>query len=529
MQLFCFYIVKCEFYKFNLSKLFETKDFYQITLFVSENCTKSLAKSITTDLKIPSFQEFPKKVYSFGVNNPRNNRQFYDKSSQTALTNMLAIQESLVLLYEINLSEVKSFIDFFVPYLSVRYRPKCLIILSSYNFESKNQEIYVINALKWAWNKRFLDFTILKAVFENNLFGLFSVVYYYNPFNNIIYLKNIHINGIKLFPNKVLNGHGYPFYFPDSSKRLIMNVRQTNRNVKIQISNYYRAKFLTEICNLSIFSNLKKLTDKYSGVETHDYFRFKFLDYYLIPTSKDARNIVAYVPVFILREHVFSKMLFEISIIFGINLIFLYTVNFFKPALGYIKVFDFVRLLFGQSIARKPIKTAHRLIYLTLVVATVKTMNDFLIHIISMMFEDTEIPFESFKDLYNSHLKTYANFWKLNEIIVTDDPYLLKIVNRTKTGVFNTNVHCLDFLLKWKNISCIYYSFDVAYGSSYLQKPDGFTMKVAEPPIISNVAPYYRFSNNSPFAVKFLELNRRVDETRLLHWPSLVEKKSNHL
>lgn len=99
------------------------------------------------------FLETPNKIYSFRI---RNQHQLHDKFSENALKNMYSLQESLVIFYPSNVNETQSFIDYLIPQLYVRQRPKCLII-NPRNVEYNN-EYDIINVLTYAWKKSFLIF-----------------------------------------------------------------------------------------------------------------------------------------------------------------------------------------------------------------------------------------------------------------------------------------------------------------------------------------------------------------------------------
>lgn len=90
-----------------------------------------------------------------------------------------------------------------------------------------------------------------------------------------------------------------------------------------------------------------------------------------------------------------------------------------------------------------------------------------------------------------------------------------------ETKFFN----CLDVLKSWKNVSCILLPYDPELMISKYQNPDGLpTMKVAQPSIFTQPSGFHWFASGSPYAMKFLEIMRRVKETNLLHWIALVSK-----
>lgn len=229
---------------FDLKKRIKVEDYYQITLFSSKNFT-----DLIRNPKMPLFQEFPIKIYSFGI----NNQQLYDNTSETALANMFTLQESLPVFYISDFREIKLFIDFLIPQLSVRYRPKCLIMYSPNDFVFNKVEIDIKNSLKYAWKKRFLDFSVLVIFTENTIA---SLIYYYSPFDDVIYQKNLQNKNIKIFLDKVRNFYGFPFY-AKGLKLSAQNVqiKQPNGKVKIIESEYFFINFITQILNLNLVTD----------------------------------------------------------------------------------------------------------------------------------------------------------------------------------------------------------------------------------------------------------------------------------
>lgn len=144
-KLSCVCITEC--FPIGLDETIQPESLYQVSLFISDSF-----RNKTSDQKIPLFQKYPNKVYSFGQ---KSHQQFCDN----ALKNLYSLQESLIVFYTVNSSEIEFFIDYLIPNLSVRQRPKCLIVYSSKN--SINDEIVIIDALKYAWAKKFLDFSII--------------------------------------------------------------------------------------------------------------------------------------------------------------------------------------------------------------------------------------------------------------------------------------------------------------------------------------------------------------------------------
>lgn len=190
-----------------------------------------------------------------------------------------------------------------------------------------------------------------------------------------------------------------------------------------------------------------------------------------------------------------------------------------------VQSFDFVRLFLSQSITQEPRKASHKIILLTIAVTAVKVTNDFLRNTLAVQFDNQQVPFDSYKDLYKSELQTYSYIHWLKDPEFLEsirDQNLLKILNRTLM-VQQKFFNCLDELKDWKNVSCIMLPYNLKFTISIFGNPDGSpAMKVAQPTIFTQPSGFYYFVSGSPYAMKFLEIMRRIRETSLVHWFALI-------
>lgn len=504
---------------FDLQKILDATNFCQITSFVSNDFRKN------SNLKWPLFPEFPNKIYSFST----NNQNLVNHNDENALKNMYSLQESLIVFYTIKSNEIVPFIDFLVPQLSIRQRPRCLIIFSSNSF-SNNDELDIVNASKYAWKKKFLDFLVIKS----------SLTYHYNPFHDTVYRKE-RAEHFVAFPDKLKDGHEYPINIPDDDfHNFIVYIKLRDEKVRMKVHPYFAVDLTAKILNLKIVS--KKVTPTSAprlpndllekwNLDIHPYglMDVNYSSYFLIPTDHKFEDVVAFVPIIPTSEiDVFLKILYNVVILLVIISSFLLTYNVFQNAVGQITIYDIVLLLLGQSAKREPKKTVESIIFMTVVVTSFIIMNDTLSDIILIMFEKNDVPFESYKDLYNSGLQTYTNIdWlkDLQFIDELDEPYLMKILKRTLVVDYHELVNCFDTMSKWKNVSCIGVPHDEELTVSINQNPDGSdTIKVAQPLILRMPLTFYWFADGSPFATKFREILVRINEGSLMHWPALVDK-----
>lgn len=491
------------------------KNHYQITTFIS-NDFLHLNKSL--------FDEAPNEVYSFG---PKN-QKLYDDTFKNTLENIYALQESFIVFYTSSLSETESFIDFLIPHLSVRKRPKCLIVCEN------SSEINVSKTLDNAWKNKFLDFSVIVMDFLQKRIDSVSRLYYLNPFTNIIHRRKLTKN-VRVFPEKLINAYGYPFFVVDfgiSNKSLYM--RQEYARVKIIPSDVFVIDLTGRFLNLKLV--------KKNGSNQHDDFPIDYLknnnfdvfpktvvgglDYlncFIIPVDMTfVKDVVAIVPILpISKINIsFKSVLIDVIISIAIFSLIVFFKHFSSPVMQ-TSVFDMVRVLFGQSIVNVPIKTAHRIIFVTFIIASVKIMNDFLLDVLAIQIEQGEKPFNTYQDLYISELQTYSQIPYLN-MLKPYDVYLSKIINRT---LYMSTEDCLWNLMKWSNVSCIVKgSTAKVWISLYLNPDKSAVMKVARPPIFSFGFGFYWFVQNSPFAMRFFEIIQRLEETKVMHMESLLSE-----
>lgn len=103
---FCYAcIVECNIPFFDVHKITQKPNFYQITIFISDNLKK------TPDFKLPSYHGFPIVTYSFNS----NNQEFSNETTKRTLKGAHALQKSLVIFYTINIEETVLFNNFLIP------------------------------------------------------------------------------------------------------------------------------------------------------------------------------------------------------------------------------------------------------------------------------------------------------------------------------------------------------------------------------------------------------------------------------
>lgn len=402
----------CNALSLNLHNFPQLSNSYQITSFISKNFTK--VSLLNTSL----FGNTPNILHSF--DDDKYYQETYDKSSVSGLKSMFSLQESLVVFYTVDLNAVQPFIDFMIPQLSVRQRPKCLVVYFSH-FKASDQP-KISRILQYAWGKKFLDFSIMITPDEVNVVESNSLIAYFNPFNCIIYQKKLS-DGTEIFPDKLQNTFGYSINVSKVlfNKGNFMVVRQPNRKVLWYSYPEFDMKFIGEVIDLNV--TIKPLLNL--QLEGQDFFEHHNLDIhtqwisspvsylsnFFIPIDRSVKNFVAIVPVLRFpRINLSPQSFYSVTIILVPIFTVKYSLKYFKVRIK-LKLWDIFLLVQGQSIAQKPKTMVQKIIFLTVIIASVKIMNDFLLDILLVQFDDNEVPFVTYQDLYDSKLQTYT-WWK---------------------------------------------------------------------------------------------------------------------
>lgn len=524
--LFCFSAIQCDTHLVNLHEIAQVKKFFQMTLFRSDNFTKSL--------NLKSFIQTPKKIYSININN--QHWKLYDETSENSRNYYYSLQESLIIFYSNDLNETSSFVDFLVPKLTARTRPKCLIVYFCEHNESKD-ETYIVSIFNYAWENKFLDFTILEDCADKEAHSSF-VIYYFNPFCGVVYRKVLSNGNTEIFPDKLQNAYRHPFKIedlgiPDGMKRYNFSKRRRlNHEIKISPTSLFALNFVAEILNLCLVNmydiesdNDATKWDK-SNLDILFYAIANNISYckdFILPIDQRAGAVVAVVPIFHnFKINFYVIFLYFVVITLGIVSTFYCLMNRCKTALRHFSLWDIIRLLLGQSISRGVQKNVHRIIYFTLIVGSVKIMNDLLLNAMLFFFENTEVPFETFKDLYNSQLQTYTSKFDYSQINLkesTNDHYFLKIIEKTLSMDW---VSCVNIFIENQDVSCFMYDYIAEYTVSSFPS----IMKIAKPPITEDKNLYYWFVDGSPYDTKFYEILQRIREGNLMHWYAVAESRS---
>lgn len=431
------------------------------------------------------------------------------------------LDDSLIILYTDYLSYFK-FMEFIKWLSPMQIRPNCLIIYFTEDPASEN-EVKLI--LEVAWKYKFLDFTVLVPNHEKTLNGSSSTIFYLNPFENIVYKKPFS-HQVKIFPDKLKNGHRYPITIFDNpnSKPLVSQ----KKHGKVEIIGH--ENMIADLVFQSLnFAVSKKTFTGYFTPNENAYKTFGAsmsaipvlsLDgwYNEQPSSSifsDQTSIVVVVPILSNKKSAMIPFIVVMQTIFlfVVTKFFIWIVERLKIASERMKGFDIVRLILGQGVTKEPKTSISRILFLTVTLIFVIYLSVFYTKIVEENFDDTEVPFESFEDLDKSglHMETVYGFLTHKILNRSEDEYLKNMINKTHVlRDMKELKNCLNNLVRIKNVMCV---MDNVHVEMILNNGENSKfMNIAKPPLLITSA-FFEFEFNSPYAEKFYKVYQRIYES----------------
>ncbi|KAJ8668365.1 hypothetical protein QAD02_010028 [Eretmocerus hayati] len=256
---------KCSDTEYNvIAHILEDIKFYQILFFLHEfksqegsmvHCMEmdSIVKNISTSNSVMFIESSELKTenkirsYQKIFKNPRHGTLFITVADIRFTT----LEEAMILF--------KNDLDLLIS-ISKSTRPQYLLMIRTESglHENSSREI-----LKYAWRKKFLDFTILQ--FVSNCGQCKSCLFYnsYNPYNDS-HSQQCNFHGSKIFPNKIMNMYQYPLRISLLHRPPYFNFdeNQTGHPVNISGSDFGVWDILSQTLNFSMdFVSPKNIVD----------------------------------------------------------------------------------------------------------------------------------------------------------------------------------------------------------------------------------------------------------------------------
>lgn len=489
---------------------------YQIVDYFSDNLTESVKKTL------PVF-EFPTDYTAYNFDNKTKfKRAAYtivlDKGFD-AYSEALGLHMSFIIFYTQNLNDIKGFVSVLVDRLTGNHpRPKCLVILMN---QSRLSDISVDHVLRYVWNEKFLDFSIM-SVGEESVVNTSPIIYYYNPFLNFISKQSFN-QTIPIFPDKMKNLNKYAIrLLNDANVKDQVLIPQKNGKVRSHGSDTLLLEFALKYVGFSL--QYRRLSQKDYQEEVMGSKILMNLPFAIsVPTETTAQTSVALVPNTLSHEINIPLMnIFLATAATCVVYAFVKVLEYFKITTEFTKLYYVTLILLGQSVSPEPKKVLNRILFLLLTLLYVWTSNELYSNIVEVQYGNDDSSLNSLEDLNKSGIPMFASPTHIFSLFVhsnskTNDSELLKsLVYRTKplTGI-DPDYDCVQELMKTKSMACLMSDVDAESFISMYRNPDGTDqIKIVKPPLFEDFY-FYIFISASPYAEKFAKVIRKINEAGL--------------
>lgn len=312
----------------------------------------------------------------------------------------------------------------------VSTRPKCLALFFSSTDDDDDDDWALKDIFIAAWRLKFLYFSIVKV----NVNGE-SVILSYNPFTSMFTASPL--NSV-VFPDKLLDMQGFGFLVPIVHRPPYIVINQDRKSKKVEsiegssysfldtISKKLNFSLITPILNQSItldiiFDTCESSNARMSMVPVlaNSLSNRSFI----VGRILSDQNFVMIVPI--IRE---SKLrgpihvLLYLACFVVIILCFVLTAGVLRFPLSQWQIVDVYQLLLGVTLAKKqPSGCGQRIVYLSLVLVSMKYSGDTIALLTDFSVEVSEKPFESFDEIVESRVPVYMSELFLKQVYSRSD------------------------------------------------------------------------------------------------------------
>lgn len=444
-----------------VNKFTSNSKLYQVTMFTNHSLLKTyeesqLVKKIA--MVIPTVTVDVAKLESHLDNRSLSLPIF--KNPRASTTYVILISEMNDLSEMKQLEELQRIFLNFTRITRTNMRPKCLII-------SFKKPTWLTYLLKWAWSKKFLDFSVIN-VSINNETSIFS----FNPFNETL-RNQMFSENIELFEDKLVNTNRYSYKIPSLILPPYIKCLVTHENrPKCGGFAYNLIELVTSKINMEIAIDYK-IDKKNYGIPYLD----KILDgmesgnVSMMPyiTSADTinhghKNLKSGRTLYIDQMScIISKastrvytLKFDNMVVLMIDITFVgigvFMMNRLKLLGMRLNMFEIVKILFGQS-SRLPVTCSEKVVYFSILTLSITYFSDFFLDLINIQISNENKILESFKDIYETELIPRANRYVYNSIFNNDDEYSEKV--KRITVMIPEIERCVKSVIEGKNFLCL--------------------------------------------------------------------------
>ena len=501
-------------FEVSVSKLFMNLNLQQVNIFTCDRLAQE--NQILQEIAKLPFTSYHFHFCEIDINGTINLESIY----QSKYSNLNIILESNINI-KTRLKRIYNFLNFIIKLSPATTRQRCLIIfIGDKVFNESEKEIKVF--LEQTWKLKFLDFSIVEL---NNKKP--SVVFYLNPFTEIVVKNEFDVNSI-LFPDKLANMHGYKFKVPMINRPpyLIIMESRKNKTTRFEGSGFSLLKILSRKFNFTL--DLKKYNKTVNLTTIFDLFKNDGSMMSVIPVLLNAvkqtdfvigrmlfdEKFVMIVPI--LKESALNvpRQMFLYLCCFIIILIcFVIIVYALDFPLRHWRIIDIYQILLGVSLSSQPREMIQRIIYLSLILVSMKYSGETFATLTDVRVEEKEKSFKTFEEIVDSKIPIYMSRLMQKEIYNRTDEIFQML--RTEPLIYERFEDCLHTLRRYKIAICIttdiHGRFVVGHAPHRRSRNSRRSAKLAKPSLYPDKATYF-YESGSPFAERIDRTIRRIYE-----------------
>lgn len=418
---------------------------------------------------------------------------------------------------------ISDYLDYFNEHDSISPRPKCLTIF--FNNDSTLEKQFKI-LLKDAWIRKFLDFTIIEVMLNNNnlVYGE-QYVYFYNPFDKI-FVKQILGENEYIFPDKLVNLAGFSLnvVYPNFTK--YNTIPQYELYPKVLIA----SKVLNFTINAITVSNFT--IDQFPAFVKHVTRLFKtgVPDFSTFHVMKGTANSINYLEVdipmsgcklVVVGPMIYTKKLkIPLHILLDVFVFPLLIVILVKFALKLHmniekwSVSDILILLVGIPTKKTRSQVlGGKIITSFIILLSINYSAEFYSNFLKIQLIQTEMSFDTMEKIRDTQFSIYINQASYNISFANNE--MLKDI-KSQVIIIKDIEECVNLLLQYKNRLCALIEYRAVQLVDQYRNADGLPlMKMANPGFCEYARRSHIFQKASPYAQKLNRIFKSLYESSI--------------
>lgn len=418
---------------------------------------------------------------------------------------------------------IKNFIDLFVPTSHEYPKPKCLVL----HVDNKMLPgIFFKSLLEYAWSKKFLDFTIIKLNIPSKFnHSSYPTMYSFNPFFDILTKKRFD-SKVGIFPNKLRNVNGYPLKLPAyDDPPFVTTTKDMDGNI-VRVKTFFSSLLEEAAREINFSIEYNDVAQNDSSARTRmilKKLRINELDIHnILLTPFDRENFsyfgvgTGYPPFFALvpilktnkliipedmMTYLFTIPLIVILMVYGAHLIRIHKENW--------SAFLIFQVLFTIPVKMNPQSLSEKLIFLSIVLISLRYSTDFFAKFLDMSVIQDEISFDTLAEIDDSSFNIYVKSHFYGSMFNTDQEAIMKL--KEKTIRVSSIIHCVEMIKAGRQAICI----TSKLYAEYFTDQYGELMKIAKPVIFYDRLAYTAQSS-WPYTQIFHDTFHRIHSSGIL-------------